>query len=111
MKTSISPKRNMPCVAGRGVAVDDGPRIEKRRFDVEEDEEHGDLVEADVDALAVLVERRHAALVRLLLRRRARRALPTNQASASMTTPTTTSDDAGHEQDGKKGVGHQRREC
>src|ERR1700682_2801850 len=51
-------------VAADAVAVDDGPRVEERRLDVEQDEEHGDLVEADVDPLAVQVEQRHAALVR-----------------------------------------------
>src|ERR1051325_4275637 len=47
--------------AARGVAVDDRPRVEERRLDVEE---HGDLVEADVDPLPVDVEQRHASLIR-----------------------------------------------
>src|SRR5205085_1005186 len=51
-------------VPGDHAAIDHGPGIEKRRFDVEEDEQHRDLIEADVDAFAVLVEERDAALIR-----------------------------------------------
>src|SRR5687768_249555 len=49
--------------AGRA-AVDDRPGIEKRGLDVEQDEQHRDLIEADVDAFPALIEKRHAALVR-----------------------------------------------
>src|SRR6266852_77798 len=46
------------------IAIDDGPRIEKGCLDIEQNEQHRDLIEADVDALAVDVENRHAAVVR-----------------------------------------------
>src|SRR5688572_6132648 len=52
-----------------GVAVDDGPRIEEGRFDVEQDEQHRDLIETHVDALPVLIEERDTALIRRELRR------------------------------------------
>src|SRR5512140_721448 len=42
----------------------DGPGVEERRFDVEQDEDHRDDEELDADALVAVVEQRHAALVR-----------------------------------------------
>src|SRR5687767_1480500 len=53
----------------RGVAIDDGPRIKKGRFDVEQDEQHRDLIEAHIDTLPVLIEERNTALIRGELRR------------------------------------------
>jgi hypothetical protein len=55
-------------------AVVDPPRDHEHRLDVEDDEEHGDEVELDREAVTGVAEGDHAGLVRLDLHRRGLRA-------------------------------------
>src|ERR1019366_8800829 len=93
--------------AGGRLAVDDGPRVEERRLDVEKDEQHGDLVEADVDTLPVLIERRDPALVRLLFR--GGTGVPTDEPGQRKHHDADDDGDEHHDQDGKECVGHERQ--
>ena len=52
-----------------GAGEDRRPRVEEDDFDVEDQEDHRDDVEADVEPLAGVADRHHAALVRRLLAR------------------------------------------
>ena len=50
-------------MGGKHVLVDDGPRVKKDNFDVEQDKEHGDEVEFHGHAAGTLALGQHAALV------------------------------------------------
>src|SRR5205085_3340096 len=93
-----------PGVAAAGVAIDDRPRIEEGGFDVEQDEQHRDLIEADVDALAVRIEQRHAAFVRRRFRRIA--LMPSDDEVQREDHDADAEGDDQHDQDGEEGVCH-----
>src|SRR5258707_11252155 len=53
-----------PGAAPAALSIDDGPGVEEGRLDIEQDEQHGDLVETDVEPLTVQIKERHTTLIR-----------------------------------------------